>query len=599
MKAVVLIENRQQLDIFLKQKLNYNAYNEIIICAFTPVAIAACERTGQKFVVPEDYYNSDEYLRVGKDSFLRTAELISFLDGYYQIKSEEKIGFGLAIGSYYAPLLYIILGTIHSKIFQLQKIIDAERPDLILSFRLDDNNLFLSKSFFFHPLETIYADLLVSSPFKGRCKFIKCNLVGNFSLGRHLLGRWRKILTCFYRNIKTSYFCVNELRKRNNLRKAVFLSGGYDWKFVTEYPKFKKNFLSFYFFTEDMPFTGVCRNNHADIGWLKWDDSFYGFKTLPLLFRRIKTIDSTFLEYLNAYPLVKAFLKDKDVVLSPFLLYPKQHLVAHLANEMNIPVVVWCHGEKGCSGNIGPIDEMEDVLHATYFFAFGSNATRIYNDKFLNKYPYFKGAVSVGSVEMDNVSKLSRLNPDKDYILYATGKYFLNAPVFGADPPVSDNRLYYFQKEIVSYLEKLKNRVIWKLHPLPFCGDKHVETRRVEKIYNKKTFTSLLKAASLVILDAPSTTCLQAASSNKPLFILQGYIVFSQEALGLLSKRAIIANSPQDLIKEVQFYLETGEYKADVNNREFVKAFATHFDDGRSLERAVDFIFDVSGIRNN
>lgn len=41
-------------------------------------------------------------------------------------------------------------------------------------------------------------------------------------------------------------------------------------------------------------------------------------------------------------------------------------------------------------------------------------------------------------------------------------------------------------------------------------------------------------------------------------------------------------------------YLENGRYPADVNNRDFVKAFGTHLDDGRSAERAFDFITRVA-----
>jgi hypothetical protein len=41
------------------------------------------------------------------------------------------------------------------------------------------------------------------------------------------------------------------------------------------------------------------------------------------------------------------------------------------------------------------------------------------------------------------------------------------------------------------------------------------------------------------------------------------------------------------MLQKLNQYLETNIYDADVNNVEFLKAYGTHIDDGRSSNRAV------------
>ena len=180
-------------------------------------------------------------------------------------------------------------------------------------------------------------------------------------------------------------------------------------------------------------------------------------------------------------------------------------------------------------------------------------------------------------------------NQSKEYILYASGKYLLNAAPFIHTIGL-DARLYEAQLKITGFLETLVSHSIWKLSNTPFFNSVPVEVNRVQKISNEKSFMQLLAHSSIVILDSPATTCIETCATEKPLFVLLNRIKWFEEAEVLLQKRAIVAYSPEELIKEVDYYLKTGNYKADLKNREFVKAYGTFLDDQCSAERAVNQI---------
>lgn len=620
MKILFLIENKYQLSIVRKLKDGHCGYNNSVICALTPFAVAACEKEKLNFVVPENYYTSEEYTEIGKESILRIDDLISLLDRYSQQYSKNKKTPSLNIGSYYSSLIHIAMETLYAKVYQLYRVIDSIRPESIVSFRIKNPPYLIDFDFIFHPLDKLYGELLSESQFKDKCKFLDYDIweevkYDKYSLRqkasffiRHnyftvvvvsLLLRYRRSILSFIKSTKAECGYFLAMLRHKKVKKAVFLGRGYGWEYLLKSSEFKNKFVSYFFPTGHYFLTPKRKKGDGKfLKELKWNDNFYGFKLAPLLYSHIEVIKFSLRKYIRWYAKIKAFLKNKNCVFAPYLLYPLQHFIAHIANQMDIPVVVWAHGEKGCSGDIGVIDEKEDVLHANYFLSFGPAVSRIYNDKYLNKYLHFKGAVTIGAPDMDTISQLTKSNTSNQYILYTTGKYFLNTAVFGGDIPVSDYKLYCFQKKIVGYLDGLKaNRVIWKLHPSPLNIKSPIETKHVERIYHEKSFSDLIKDASLIILDVPSTTCLQAASSNKPLFVAQGYMDYSKEALNLLSKRAIVVNSPKELIEELDFYLKTNNYKADVNNREFVKAFAVYLDDGNSTQRAVDFISSLDGIK--
>ena len=126
----------------------------------------------------------------------------------------------------------------------------------------------------------------------------------------------------------------------------------------------------------------------------------------------------------------------------------------------------------------------------------------------------------------------------------------------------------------------------------PIRGKVPFEVEHILKVNSESTFQELLKNATLVILDCPTTTCMEACISKKPLFLYLPNPMIPK-AQKTINKRAVIGRTPEELVSKIDEYLKSGEYPADVNNREFLKDFGTHLDDGRSAYRAKDFLLNI------
>ena len=124
-------------------------------------------------------------------------------------------------------------------------------------------------------------------------------------------------------------------------------------------------------------------------------------------------------------------------------------------------------------------------------------------------------------------------------------------------------------------------------------GDVPLEMRKIITTDQFKPFTELLADASMIILDGVGTTSIEAAITIKPLFILTNRVEYYPEVKQLLAKRAVIADTPEVLIGSIKKYLATGQYTADVHNREFVKAYGVHLDDGKSADRVIEFLLSL------
>jgi len=52
-------------------------------------------------------------------------------------------------------------------------------------------------------------------------------------------------------------------------------------------------------------------------------------------------------------------------------------------------------------------------------------------------------------------------------------------------------------------------------------------------------------------------------------------------------KRAVCADGAEALMNRLELYLQTGDYSADCDDREYIKLYGTHLDDGKSSQRAL------------
>ena len=90
-----------------------------------------------------------------------------------------------------------------------------------------------------------------------------------------------------------------------------------------------------------------------------------------------------------------------------------------------------------------------------------------------------------------------------------------------------------------------------------------------------------------IIIDAPTTTLLQALTTRRPLFVLTRHIKYPTYAQEMLDKRAVCSDSAATLMRKLNEFLKTDSYPANLLDREFIRAYGTNLDDRKSAERTV------------
>jgi hypothetical protein len=606
-KVLILLENESQYKEFLKYKKDYGDFL-VVICALTPFAIHLCERENIPFVFPENCFTEEEYYRHREISEGKVKKLVSLLNQYSSAMTQKKIGFSLELGNYFYFCLYTVIGALHFKSFILTSVIEKEKPETVIVFKSKVDSI-VSFAFLQSYQESSYFKLLSHSIYKDKCRFIDYegegkNNVRSFSLKKNIKKIAKAIINkisllgnlYYFWNNKVS---INQVIKGSFSRnkKRVFLLGSlYNWKYVVSHPSFKEHISIWGFDGNEIvnPKRVVKRNIFWE--WLKWENKFLGFNLTPLIYRQENIIELTLTKMINSFTKYKEMLNKRDMVLGSVFPFPQQNYIAHIANSIGKPVVIYQHGEKNFAPSALYL-EVTELLYTDYYLSYG-NAVNSQFLQYQGKFKNFKKTVSVGSVTLDKISSYNK-EVKEEYILYATGKYLLNNIPF-TNNIGTDIKLYEAQKKILSFLEMLVSqypfyKVIWKLNhtPTPAYASVPFKVSNIDVIYSEKSLPELIHNASLVILDAPATTCLEVCSTTKPLFVLLNRIKWFPQAQVLLKKRAVTASDPDELVKKISEYLKTGKYEADLKNPDFIKAYGNYLGDGKSVQRTIEFIYSI------
>ena len=260
-------------------------------------------------------------------------------------------------------------------------------------------------------------------------------------------------------------------------------------------------------------------------------------------------------------------LKRYKAVLSTVFVFPIHNLIGHIANTLGEPVINWQHGEMNMYYDI--FTDSVETKYSTHYLAYGDGVIPKY-EAYIGHSP-IKKVFNVGSPKRSIVSESNR------FILYATGKWMKTAtPFIEAQDP--DSRLYNAQRDILEYLVSIssEHEVVFKGNNTPGLNEIPFRHKNI-KIYSSTPFTTLLKHAKLVILDTPSTTCIETCSTQVPLFVLTGRANWYEKPTKKLQKRAMLAETTDELIKYIKDYLEIGKYDSDTKNTEFLTQYGSGY----------------------
>jgi hypothetical protein len=285
--------------------------------------------------------------------------------------------------------------------------------------------------------------------------------------------------------------------------------------------------------------------------------------------------------------------------------------VIQAAKDNGIRIISWQHGGAGFCYH--PF-----MYHAEFFMSeihlvFGEGVANSYRKTAerlgLKSSPQF---IPVGSGWLDQERKIlsghKTATPATCQLVYITEKFlfnhYYNSTTF--DSTGICDHFWIVQREILTFAKDHPELpCVFKFHPVDFEGEPARSYTRIHAIENirfivqEQTVRDLIPAAGVIIIDFVSTSVLEAALSDKPVFIYTGMFRMDPEPVALLRKRAFLYNSFPALLEGVERLLEIGptafakEQGVDYHNAEFIREFGTHLNDGNSAERAAGEILSA------
>jgi len=622
-KSILFVHNKEsaeQLALFKKNlKEGY--------CVVIPTSVEAIfvlDELGLPYRIPEDYYNPEEHYNYTKNLEPKIVSLTEEIDqelekDYFEIK---KSGLRLAfyhlypfVRAYY-PLIDVY--------FKIKKIIQKEKPDKIglLAEQEDgpETNSETEGWLLWGSNENLFQIVL---------DVYQINLPVHFFISNKIVRNvffredWKnKIGRRFFRGKPRLYYLFKIFKKdwrfalklfyhQSELAPLFLFNGGYNWDLCD-----KKLYKKGYYIwgqSDDTLKTWHLKNDKyfqlSENVFQRLDSSFSfrrNFKEedidfYPLLKNKIALfLEKVVPASLNAFYKTDRLIKRKKLRGVLFCSSPTamSKSIARAFQKNNIPIIGWQHGGDVDIKKLSAII-LDDLLVCDLFLNWGEgsneNMRMVARQLKLDRKQKNVGSSCLDKLPVSSLKPsqiLKKININEPIIVFATTMYFLSNSYNVSYPSWSDNYLYDTQKKIIERLSKLRGTKIIKLHPNLFYAlsslDEYCNSFKEQNILtvrNEIAAPLLFSIADAVIVDFPSTVLLQAVACKKPVFCLTRHLKLENKVRELLAKRVVLAEDPELLMKEVELFIQSGKYKADLQNNEFLESFGT-LPDRHAAERA-------------
>lgn len=268
------------------------------------------------------------------------------------------------------------------------------------------------------------------------------------------------------------------------------------------------------------------------------------------------------------------------------------------ARSLNIPIVFYQHGASMGELFYDAVWDLDDLYFGDHLMLYGEgNVDYVVSHLHeANKKTY----TVVGSIRLDSMyrksKKLQKNNTsDRLCVLYVTD-------ALGGLRRLSRSRVYksvqgFETRQRVAELFNKYPQVIWKYKTfLSYGRDPSPEMINYHcpsvKITSGESLEDLLPEANILIFECPSTGLLEGMLTDKPIIVYADHDVWrlTSDALFLLRKRALVAETSEDFIQAIQAGLDGNWGECDFRNQEYVKHYGTFLNDGKSAERAANSI---------
>jgi hypothetical protein len=555
------------------QSLHYQKFRQEesdLVLPIGPGAMAETEICGWNYCSLGDLWSDEQYVleKEINDKFLD--ELIKNLNTYSRCWKPEL---NLEIGHYYAFQLWVIIGQIQHNNFIVRSINNNLKPEKVLCYTKANPIPFLKLR---PDPDCLFGEVLGRSRLSidGICEFIKINeRVHQVNSRQRLLS----LLPIPLRKLLSNFRRKNALKNSKNARKNLLIIGGSgDWIKLSSCQEFNVDFR-------------LCLPPEIKSGpELKGSRELVDLLNASILREQLIPYDisnlasaiySDMQNFANQARSADLLIGKYDALVTAVIAYPLDNFLAHRAALCNLPVLVWQHGEKGQNA-FDPTSIYTELYYATDYLAYAPVVVEQYKS-WIGKYR-LRNVTATGSIEKQVKWE------GGDSILYATGKWFKTT--VGVDP---DRRLFQAHMEILSYLNNCNDRytVILKANNTDGLNEIPYQYANITIEYDRR-FSDCLKTAEIVILDTPATTLIEACSTRVPIFALGGRSEYTAEFLVAVKRRVVWAETPEELVDQIDAYIKTGLYAADLEDTTFLSLYGSGETPSRVAETIKDAVWE-------
>ena len=549
-KQVVILQTSAQV----KHYSEYRRQEGDLVIPIGPEAMYAAQRNGWITCNLGELWSSKDYGQARDESQVRIDDLINVLDAYSRNWNPDL---DLEMGHYYAFQLWVIIGQIHYNYFIAYSIAKHLQPTGVLVYTKDIGQMFLELR---PDPDCILADVFLrSNCFKAEhieIQRISEERKGNTAREK-IVNALPQTLATWLRELKSKWRIQNSGKSTYSL---LMIGGGYDWLKISRYEAFRRVFS-----LHTLPRLMARANTSppAELVDILSSSIEYVGNVVYDLENLAAAIQADMILYAEKEQEIKKQLKRFDAVVTAVLTYPWENYLAHTAAKINIPIVVWQHGEKGQSQDV--TTPYTELFYATDYLAYAPAVQKQYQS-WIGK-NWLSNVKAVGSIGKRVVWRGGKT------IVYATGKWLKTAGPF-VPKPDPDGRLFIAQKTILDYLDIVaaERPVILKANNTPGLNAIPYQYENIRVDYTIP-FTMLLEAAGVIILDTPATTLVEACSTKVPIFVLGGRTEYLPDFLEKIKRRVVWCENPEELVIKTDLYLRTGLYEANVNDDTYLREY--------------------------
>ncbi|MFC1807228.1 hypothetical protein ACFL0T_02540 [Candidatus Omnitrophota bacterium] len=616
-KAVAVIEYKEDIDQALRE---FAAYDTIFL-SVSGEASYYLMKENVSFLTEDDILSIEEFKKLGYENFKLTQDWVTSLEDRMlkEVPETKNLSLKFFRGHFYR--LKILMDAVRIKHALFKRLISSHRPDIIGipkaadPSRIHDHNLFFNRS------DSIYGLVGERVSRALNIKYINWQKNHDYPVAVDLLKKVTRFLGKKIEFLsKLDFESVNSNKDKNNI---LVSTANYDIGSLIESMSSE---YDFYIFNGPLQISELNTGKHIKLDTPNVYDSREQ-KVLEDIGRSICPTDDYVLDDIlqariasyirNIYPIClssvsylqavnidkrfKAYLNIgglQDVYAS---------IPVHYFQSQKIPVVTIQHGAFGFALN--EIVRYGDYGHDDFYLSWGDGVAKMYDKR---KQGQCK-IISTGSHLIQDIRNKRKPCKGIKKVCYMPNPFRANTAYYPNGQASTDSKLFLseirFLSELIPFQKKYD--ITYKAAPgwatyskllgvnpiIPWVKSKFSDIRILSC-----PLKSVINEYDLFIIEWPSTTLIQACATSAEIVVYTGnpYHRVEDEAMDLLRKRALIAQTEEDFVDSIRMVLNAGSLISDNIDDSFLFEYGICRDGNACLNRMENCINGIiSGNDNN